>query len=211
MEIDVQQQWRDLEETYGQMADEEIESLAAQAYELTDFAKQALQHQIKSRGLKVELSEAPPASEGSGTDEPQGDLDPADLELVHCSDVWNAEEARTIMGALYNAGVPAYIGPSLIEKVDEFHGHYEDGVEIKVRDVDRQRAYRALSLVTMPDTGESKDDPGDYQARCPKCNSEEIVFLELDESPSQPQPGSKFHWHCDSCGNDWEDDGIEEK
>jgi hypothetical protein len=50
MGIDVQQQWRELEETYSNMADEESSLLASQAYELTDLAKQALQRdQVKHR------------------------------------------------------------------------------------------------------------------------------------------------------------------
>src|SRR6516162_4434825 len=121
MSDDIQQQWRDLEETYSQMSDEELEALASEGYELTDLAKQALQQQVKSRGLKIGLIEAPPP-EQTEEDEPRGDLSPADLPLVHCSDAWSADEARTIMDALYNAGIPAYLGPDLVEKVEDFHG-----------------------------------------------------------------------------------------
>ena len=61
MRIDVQQLWRELEETYSQMADEEFESLASQAYELTDIARQVLQRQITSRGLKLGFATESPA------------------------------------------------------------------------------------------------------------------------------------------------------
>jgi hypothetical protein len=42
MDIDVQKEWRERVETYSQMTDEELQSLAAEGNELTDLAEQAL-------------------------------------------------------------------------------------------------------------------------------------------------------------------------
>jgi hypothetical protein len=44
-----QQPWRELEETDSQMADQELESLASQACEQTDLAKQASQRRTRLR------------------------------------------------------------------------------------------------------------------------------------------------------------------
>ena len=64
--------------------DEELQSLAAEANanELTDLAKQALQSQLKVRGLKVEFVDAAPVSEASDRDDPRGGVDPSELELI---------------------------------------------------------------------------------------------------------------------------------
>ena len=208
MSIDVQQQWRELEETYSQITDDELESLAAQGYDLTDIARQVLQRQITSRGLKFSLSLSPPPDEVPG-DGPRGNLDPAELPLVHCSDVWSADEARSVMDALRTAGIPAYLGPHLVEKVEDFHTHFEKGIEVLVLDVDQQRAFAALRKVSLQDIDSAEEDSAAALPRCPQCGSEEIVFLELERSAAHPDDEPKFHWHCDACGNDWHDDGVE--
>jgi DNA-directed RNA polymerase subunit M/transcription elongation factor TFIIS len=209
MSIDVQQQWRELEETYSQMADEELESLASQAYELTDIARQVLQRQITSRNLKFSLSLRPPPDESPG-DGPRGDLDPAELPLVHCSEVWSADEARIVMNTLYKAGIPAYLGPDLVEKVEDFPANFEKGIEVFVRDVDQQRAHAALRDINRPADDRTDDEPEASLPRCPKCGSEEIVFLELERAADHAADDPKFHWHCDACGDDWQDDGVTE-
>ena len=211
-DIDVEKAWRDLEEIYSQMSEEELRGLADQAYELTDMAKQALHAQISSRGLMIELAETPPNPEPLAEDEPKGDLNPADLDLVSVSQVWDADAARRVMRALYGSGIPAYLGPENLEEVDDFHSSFENGVEIRVREVDQQRALRALASVSTETDEPEADAEKPYAARCPKCQSEEIVFRGFDHDSSDGQPLSqqKFHWTCDACGHEWEDDGIEE-
>ena len=208
MSDDIQQQWRELEENYAHMADEELETLAAEGYELTDIARRALTRQIAARGLKFTVNLIPPPDDEPNDDEPQGDFDPAELSLVHCTDVWSADEARIILEALHSVGLPAYLEPDLVEKVEDFRGNFEKGIELLVRDVDRQRAYSVLSQVKLPHTNEPNDMVSDALPCCPKCNSEEIVFLELDDTPVSSGGDEKFHWHCDACGHDWEDDGV---
>lgn len=210
MEIDVQKEWRELVETYSQMADEELQSLAAEGNELTDVAKQALQSQLKARGLKVELVDAAPVCETFDRDGPRGDVDPSELELIDIAHASRAEDARAIKTALDKGGVPSFIGPNNIDNVDDYHGSFEDGIPIRVLASDQQRAARALAQF-FPATPEEGPTEGDgYRARCPKCHSDEIVFLELDRSAAPTTGEPKFHWHCDACGNDWEDDGVEE-
>jgi hypothetical protein len=212
MDIDVQKEWRELLETYSQMADQELQSLAAEGYELTDLAKQALQSQLKARGLKADLVETPPVSEafdeGDQRDQ-RGNVDPSELDLIDVMRAWDANEARTLKSALDKGGVPSFIGPNNLDSVDDYHGSFENGIPIRVRESDQQRAARALAPMfsAVPKDTSAEDD---YQARCPKCHSDEIVFLELDRSSSPPDAEPKFHWHCDACGNDWEDDGVEE-
>jgi DNA-directed RNA polymerase subunit M/transcription elongation factor TFIIS len=53
-------------------------------------------------------------------------------------------------------------------------------------------------------------EPEDLPVQCPKCRSAEVVFDELvpDESAPAANAPQKFKWICESCGHDWEDDGI---
>jgi DNA-directed RNA polymerase subunit M/transcription elongation factor TFIIS len=210
-DIDVGKQWRVLEETYGQMSNEELRDLADGAYELTDIAKQALQAQISSRGLQVALREQPIDAPDSQETEPTGDFDPAELSLVSVAQVWDAAEARRLMGALHEAGFPAYLGPENLENVDDFHSGFENGVEVRVRDVDQQRAFHALSRLRPDKDDNNPQEDEEYVARCPKCHSDQIVFEELVAAAAVSGSASaqKFRWHCDACGHEWEDDGVE--
>jgi DNA-directed RNA polymerase subunit M/transcription elongation factor TFIIS len=207
-DIDVEKEWRILEGAYSQMSDEELRDLATQAYDLTDIAKQALSAQLSSRELGIKLADAPPASPGADVTEPRGDLDPSNLNLECAAQVWDADEARQSMQALYDAGIPAYLGPENLENVDNFHSSFGSGVEIRVRDKDLQRAFGALAVASQQKEDEDPKADEPYVARCPKCQSEEIVFRGFDsDAPSASQ--AKFQWTCDACGHEWEDDGIE--
>lgn len=53
--LDRAEEWRRLKELYRQMTDEELEVVAADAYDLTEIARQVLQAEIASRNLKFEL------------------------------------------------------------------------------------------------------------------------------------------------------------
>lgn len=214
-EVDVGKEWRALDQTYSQMSEEELHDLAGKAYELTDIAKEALRAQISSRGLQLELRDAPPDTPELEEGEPQGEFDPADLTLVSVAEVWDADEARQLMKSLHELGFPVYLGPENLENVDDFHSKFDNGLEVRVRDVDQQRALHVLSLIPSEKNAE-EEDPEENTAflpRCPKCHSEEIVFEELVAGASHRGSDSpqKFRWHCDACGNDWEDDGVGEQ
>lgn len=127
------------------MTDEELQSLAAEGNELTDLAKQALESQLKARGLKVEFVDAAPVSEASDRDDPRGDVDPSELELIDIAHAFSAEDARAIKTDLDQGGVPSFIGPNNIDNVDDYHGSFEDGIPIRVLASDQQRAAPALA------------------------------------------------------------------
>jgi len=89
---------------------------------------------------------------------------------------------------------------------DAFQGSFDNGVDLKVRYVDNQRALHAISQSSPPDS----EVVTDYVPRCPKCHSSEIVFQNLDSTPgSNSAFDSTFNWSCDACGHRWKDDGIE--
>jgi DNA-directed RNA polymerase subunit M/transcription elongation factor TFIIS len=132
------------------------------------------------------------------------------LERIDIAHAFSAEDALAIKTDLDKGGVPSFLGPNNIDNVDDYHGSFEDGVEIRVLASDQQRAARA-SAQFFPATAEEEPTEGDeYRAGCPKCHSDEIVFLELHRSARPTNGEPKFHWHSDACGNDWADDGVEE-
>jgi DNA-directed RNA polymerase subunit M/transcription elongation factor TFIIS len=209
-DTDVQKQWGNLVEAYAGMSEGELTSLAEQAYELTDLARQALQAEIKARSLHVELAETASNPPERAQEEAQGDLDPAELDLLPVGRVWDASEAQGLMKTLYEAGVPAYLGPEYAESVDDFRGNFEAGIDVQVRTVDHQRALAALAAASPKTDDDTEDEPS--VVVCPACKSDEVVFEELvaAASAADSAPSQKFRWRCDACGHEWEDDGIEE-
>jgi hypothetical protein len=203
--VDRVEEWRRLQELYATLTEGELEAVAEDGYELTDVAKQALQSEILRRGLDIRLKGAPSAAE---PDEKAGDFDPSGFDLAVVNRAWNSDEARQMLGILRDAGIPAYLGPDNLEDVDAFHSAFDGGVDVKVREVDHQRALHALSQA-LPREPDAKTDS---VARCPKCHSPDIVFQGLDEeSVPNSFATSKFNWICDSCGHSWKDDGVEEQ
>jgi DNA-directed RNA polymerase subunit M/transcription elongation factor TFIIS len=205
--IDRAEEWRRLKELYLRMSDEELEVVANDGYDLTDVARQALQGEIARRGLKVDLKNGPePALEPEGDAVPNAD----ELDLVSVQQVWDREQATKVKDVLNENGLPAFIGPANAENVDDFAGSFDCGVDVKVRYVDSARASAVLSRAFPRDSEEESAQGSEYVARCPKCHSDEIVFLGLDDN-SPDAPDAQFNWSCDHCGYKWKDDGVEQQ
>ena len=190
-----------MQERYAGMADEQLEALASEAYQLTDIARDALRSEIRTRQLKLNLREAPePISDIAPERE---DFDPENLDLVEARRVWSRDEARSLMEVLLQAGVSCYLGPKNIENAEHFSDAFERGVQLKVSSFEWPRAAAALHNAQLEE--EESADPEEY--RCPNCKSDEIVFDELEkESEDQPDFQASGHWHCEHCGNKWTDD-----
>jgi DNA-directed RNA polymerase subunit M/transcription elongation factor TFIIS len=201
-------EWQQLRDRYATLTDEELQAIADDAYDLTDSAKQALREELLRRGLPAKLAtpEPPPEAEGVAP----GGFDPAGLDLLVARRVGDREEARKVMQLLHDTGVPCYLGPENVERVDDFQGSFDKGVDIKVLRAQIDGVNALLARV-MSDPGDGAELP-EAAVRCPKCHSDEIVFQSLDEQvPDGSTANSKFNWSCDSCGYQWKDDGVEEE
>ena len=209
-EIDVTTEWQRLTAQYAEMDDEELQAIANDGYELTDIAKQALQSELSRRRVDVKLRETPAAQDEDPPDPGSPTFDPADLHLVVAASVWDVEQARRLKLALDEASVPAYLGPENSEDFSRLPQVPPSGVELRVRDIDLQRAYAAMSQSANSEKEDDTPDP-EYAGHCPKCHSSEIVFEALEEGPTDDgsAPTEKFNWSCDACGHQWKDDGIE--
>ena len=216
-------QWTELSERYRSLADDELESLAAEAYDLTDIAREVLQAEITSRHLNVKLNTTAPErdeereEQDAVADNPE--FDPANFTLVEVHRCWDAAEAHIAKDILDNSRIPSWFGPDNLERVDDYRGSYERGVLLRVCEEDRQRAMAAFaqhwpkdeSTVKAEMPSQSEEEQA-TQLVCPKCHSPEIVFESLDkDSPDADDLYAKYNWHCDACGNDWQDDGVEKE
>lgn len=212
--VDQAAEWRRLEELYREKSDGELEAIAEQAYDLTDVARDVLQREIASRGVKVTLRESPAPPPEPEPDPETEDFDPAELDLVVTRRVWDAAEAKRYKTILDDAGLPSYLGPENLEKVEDYTGSYERGVELKVCEVDQHLASSAFTNAPHPENEDSSDsvDDKDCEARCPKCRSTEIVFEGLEkDSAKESDFDATYNWSCDACGHTWKDNGVEEE
>ena len=224
--IDPEQERRRLAEFYSGQMDGELEKVAGQAYELTELAREALKAELSRRGLRTKLIETvpvipkkevlvlpgdPPPPEPP--DQPSG-LD-GELELrkrVTIRQFRDLPEALLAKGSLESAGIEAVLTDDNVVRMDWFWSNLMGGVKLLV---DAEDAAAAEEVLTQP-IPEHFDvsGVGEYaQPRCPKCDSLDITFQELNPAAylsmavSVPIPFHRRAWRCRSCAAEWEDDG----
>lgn len=232
-QIDVNEQWRRLQQDYTAMADEELAAIAKQAYDLTDIARQALQAEISRRHVTIELKlqtprneevpaylpyEEPFPEDPSFEDEfsaeerqpPRGypaGFDPEDWELVSFTHVDDVAQGSKLKQCFDEAGIPSYYGPEVVDDLRLLQSSFKGSLEVKVREVDLARAIAVRNRCTALSVDEEPEEISDYSVHCPKCHSSGIVFRKLETE--QDGGATKFSWSCDACGYQWKDDGIE--
>jgi DNA-directed RNA polymerase subunit M/transcription elongation factor TFIIS len=213
--LDPDQEWRRLSEHYRQLSDDELVGLARQTSELTDGAQQALAQEIANRRLKIpsEESAAPPSPDPEPDSAEEGESPYAeDRELVDICTVWSLADALKLQSLLDTAGIPFYIGPEKATGVEAVTSNFASGLDVQIMQVGVPFARQVLQQYFPADEPpEEKADESDNLAiHCPKCHSTEVVFEDLERGPEnlEGKPSSKFKWTCDSCGHEWEDDGL---
>lgn len=226
--IDPEQERRRLAEFYAGQMDGELERVAGQAYELTDLARQALQTELAKRGLSVALvnqTPAPPTLPLTAGDpppvEPSAELPPDDedseLELrnrVAIRQFRDLPEALLAKGSLDSAGIESALVDENIVRLDWFWSNLMGGVKLVV---DREEAAAAEEILSQPIPDHfDVSGVGEYeQPRCPKCQSLDIGFKELNRPVAYltaylnvPIPVHRRAWRCHHCDAEWEDDGA---
>ncbi len=200
------QELRRLQELYSQKCDDELMALAQDGDDLTDAAREALQSEISTRGLKVQIQDEPKPE----AEEPSGDFNLSDSELAHAGSVWSLDEARQYKKILDDARIPSYFGPDNVDDLNALHADFDKGVEVKVWEPQQQLAFQVLRMGIPPEPNQEATEEEDYEAHCPKCHSTEIVLQGLDGDVSESSTlDSRFNWSCDACGYQWKDDGVE--
>jgi DNA-directed RNA polymerase subunit M/transcription elongation factor TFIIS len=213
--LDPAGEWLRLSEHYRQLTDDELVGLARKTSELTDVAQQALAQEIANRRLKLppEESAAPPSPEPPPDSAEDGESPYAEeRELVDIRTVWSLADALKLQRLLDTAGIPFYMGPEKATGVDAVTSNFANGLKVQIMQVGVPWARQALQQYFPADEPpEEKADESDNLAiHCPKCHSAEVVFEDLNSGSENAdgKPSSKFKWTCDSCGNEWEDEGL---
>jgi DNA-directed RNA polymerase subunit M/transcription elongation factor TFIIS len=200
-----------LQQRYAQMTDGELRAVADEGYELTEPAQQILRAEIRQRGLDIRLREKAETVATSG-DALAGDFDPSDLNLVSVHSLWDQAEAIRTKRILNESGIPCYLGPDNLEDENTFNMNFSRGVDLKVRYIDNQRALGAIRCAFDSNPQSEPEINREASIRCPKCNSEEVVFQSRDSEPGTvPDAAAEFNWNCDACGHHWSDDGVEKE
>jgi len=207
-DIDPAGEWRELSERYRGMSDEELVFLARQSPALTDVAQQALTQEISYRKLQVPPEEAPlPPDPEPDPESPYSE----DRELVELCTVWSLRDALQLQTLLDRAGIPFFMGPEKATGVDAVTSDFVKGVSVQVMRIGIPWTRQAMLNYEPADEPGRKPDEEleELSVRCPKCGSTEVVLGRLvTESPTAKDSLPLFEWTCDSCGHQWEDDGI---
>jgi hypothetical protein len=220
--IDPEQERQRLIAFYSGQMDGELENVATQAYELTDLAREALKAEILRRGLAVDLIEdipakrEPPIMPGDPLPPPPTEPEILDGEfeqrnLVTIRKFRDLPEALLAKGSLESAGIDAVLTDDNVVRLDWFWSNLMGGIKLNV---DSENAEVASSILDQP-IPEDFDVAGigEYeQPHCPKCQSLDVNFQELDPAAyvslaiGVPMPFHRKAWRCHSCRAQWEDD-----
>ena len=188
---------------YAGMSDEELEKLAATGYELSDIAHQALETEISRRGLTLTIAATP-------------EFDVYELdETVTIRQFRDLHEALLAKGCLESAGIHADLVDDNMIRLDWFYSNLLGGIKLKVRVEDSETAAQILNQ-PIPEELEVEGIGTYEQPRCPRCQSLDISFQELNKPLSfgsaylgVPIPVHTKAWSCHACKNQWdEDDGA---
>ena len=159
-----------LTELYSKMSDGELEKIASESDELTDFARQALQAEMDKRGL---------STVDSTTDDEDISDEPALANLVMVRRFRDLHEAARVKGMLDSAGIESYLTDDNMVRMNWFISNLIGGVRLMVKPEDLDAATEVLE---QPPEGIDYGEAEQFeQPRCPKCGSLDITFEELNK------------------------------
>ncbi|MFZ0417670.1 MAG: DUF2007 domain-containing protein [Candidatus Sulfotelmatobacter sp.] len=199
-----QRERRRLAANYASMTDEELQKLARSAESLTELAWDALEDEMDRRHLECSDDPAP---------EPRQEMEVR--ELVTIRQFRDLPEALLAKGSLESAGIECFLADENLVRLDWFISNFIGGIKLKVRAPDAANAQKLLDEPILE--GLYVQGIGLYeQPRCPKCQSLDVNFQELDRPIAYisaflrvPLPVQRPAWHCHACNAEWEDDGTE--
>lgn len=194
---------RRLAANYAAMTDGELLKLARSAESLTELACDALEDELDRRQLDF------PAEESQ---------DPSDRErlelreLITIRQFRDLPEALLAKGSLESAGIECFLADENLVRLDWFISNLIGGIKLNVHAADEANARKILDEPILE--GLYVQGVGLYeQPRCPKCQSLDVNFQELDRPIAYmsaflrvPIPMQRPAWHCHACDAEWEDD-----
>jgi hypothetical protein len=185
---------------YAAMADEELTSLAADAADLTDEAREVLAAQLAARGLVADAS--PPAETHELENRP----------LVIVGRFRDLPTALLAKGSLESAGIECFLMNENMVRLDWFISNLLGGITLQVGPEDVEAATEILGAPPedfQPDSGGPFNQP-----ECPNCHSREVNSPGMNTGASaailwataMPVPIPQRDWKCEDCGHRWRED-----
>jgi Putative prokaryotic signal transducing protein len=219
--IDPEQERQRLAEFYSRQMDGELEKVATQAQELSEIARTALKVELSRRGLSVEplehlpepLPPVPPPVKLPSAELPAWlDAQLPLRELTTLRKFRDLPEALLARGCLESAGIESCLVDDNMVRLDWFWSNLIGGIKLQVREEDAEAAESILDQ-PIPQSFEV-EGIGEYQQpACPKCQSLDVSFQELDRPIAYtsaylnvPIPLRRRAWRCHVCRSEWEDD-----
>jgi len=181
------------------MTDDELEHLARNPEALTETAWQALEEELDHRDLEFPDSE------------PRQELDLRTLATIRR--FRDLPEALLAKGSLESAGIECFLRDENLVRLDWFISNFVGGVKLCVKSEDELKAKALLDQPILE--GLYVHGVGLYeQPRCPKCNSLDVTYQELDPAAylsmavNVPIPFHRDGWRCRACAAEWQDDEV---
>ena len=115
-------------------------------------------------------------------------------------------------GSLESAGIECFLADENLVRLDWFISNFIGGIKLNVRVADVENARKILDEPILE--GLYVQGVGLYeQPRCPKCQSLDVNFQELDRPIAYmsavlrvPMPVQRPAWRCHGCDAEWEDE-----
>jgi hypothetical protein len=203
--LDEQRERRRLAANYASMTEGELRRLARNADSLTEFAYDALEDELDRRHLEFPQD---------AHDSPQRH-EMQVQELVTIRQFRDLPEALLAKGSLESAGIECFLADENLVRLDWFISNFIGGIKLNVRPADEANARKLLDEPILE--GLYVQGVGLYeQPRCPKCQSLDVNFQELDRPIAYmtaflhvPMPVQRPAWRCHACDAEWKDDGAD--
>src|SRR3984885_9764413 len=179
---------------YAAMTDGELQRLAQSAESLTELAWEALEDELDRRRLKYH----------DGTSDVEAPHFRQELELqqlITIRQFRDLPEALLAKGCLESVGIECFLGDENLVRLDWFISNFIGGIKLKVKAADAETAQKILDEPILE--GLYVQGVGLYeQPRCPKCQSLDVNFRELDKPIAYmsaflrvPMPIQRPAWH----------------
>jgi hypothetical protein len=201
---DPKQERRRLADAYAAMTDPELQHLARRPESLTELAWEALEDEMDRRDLEFPEDRTPE------------DREELELrELVTIRQFRDLPEALLAKGSLESSGIECFLADDNLVRMDWFISNFIGGIKLRVKAADAENARKILDEPILE--GLYIEGVGLYeQPRCPKCQSLDVNFQELDKPVAYlsaylhvPIPLQRPAWRCHACDAEWEDDGAD--
>jgi hypothetical protein len=188
------------------MTDGELQKLAQNAESLTDLAWDTLEDELDRRHLEF-LDDEPRENAAQQRMEVR--------ELVTVRKFRDLPEALLAKGSLESAGIECFLADENLVRLDWFISNFIGGIKLNVRPADEAIACKLLDEPILE--GLYVQGVGLYeQPRCPKCQSLDVNFQELDRPIAYmsaflhvPMPVQRTGWRCHGCDAQWEEENNE--